>query len=74
MPAGPFGGFIVPKPQLAYRVLSKTLGATMWFWMMYRIKEDGAVAFGFRHPWDHHDDHGSHDNHGDHGHKENGGH
>ncbi|KAJ1724314.1 hypothetical protein LPJ53_001397 [Coemansia erecta] len=64
MPAGPFGGFVVPKPQMAYRVLSKTLGATMWFWMMYRMKEDGAVAFGLRHPWDHHGEHS------DHGHKE----
>ncbi|KAJ2150460.1 hypothetical protein IW139_002501, partial [Coemansia sp. RSA 353] len=55
MAGGPFGGYIVPKAGLTYRVLSKGLGASMWFWMMYRIKEDGPVAFGLRHPWDHGD-------------------
>ncbi|KAI8319614.1 hypothetical protein GQ54DRAFT_299227 [Martensiomyces pterosporus] len=63
MPAGPFGGFVPPKPLLKYRILSKTLGASMWFWMMYRIKEDGPVVFGGRHPWEHGD-------HGEHGHEE----
>ncbi|KAJ2501089.1 hypothetical protein GGH96_002220 [Coemansia sp. RSA 1972] len=58
MAGGPFGGYIVPKAGLTYRVLSKGLGASMWFWMMYRIKEDGPVAFGLRHPWDH-GDHGT---------------
>ncbi|KAJ2669294.1 cysteine protease [Coemansia sp. RSA 1085] len=45
---------------LKYRILSKGLGASMWFWMMYRIKEDGPVAFGLRHPWDHHGEHHEH--------------
>ncbi|KAJ2789803.1 hypothetical protein H4R21_006656 [Coemansia helicoidea] len=62
MNARPFGGYVPPKVPLMYRALSKGLGATMWFWMMYRIKEDGPVVFGFRHPWDHgehgHDEHG----------------
>ncbi|KAJ2781891.1 hypothetical protein H4R18_002597 [Coemansia javaensis] len=60
----PFGGYVPPRAALGYRILSKGLGATMWFWMMYRIKEDGPVVFGLRHPWDHHGEHG----HGDGGH------
>lgn len=30
--------------------LSKALGATMWFTIFYRVKEDGAVMFGFKLP------------------------
>ncbi|KAL0087490.1 hypothetical protein J3Q64DRAFT_1833753 [Phycomyces blakesleeanus] len=42
-----------------HRFGGKALGATMWFWMMYRAKQDGAVLLGLRHPWDHHgEDHG----------------
>lgn len=63
MAGGPFGGYVVPKVGLGYRVLSKTLGATMWFWMMYRIKEDGPVVFGLRHPWEHHHHGDSHSEH-----------
>ncbi|KAJ1864742.1 hypothetical protein LPJ78_003168 [Coemansia sp. RSA 989] len=57
---GAFGGYVAPKVALKYRILSKGLGASMWFWMMYRIKEDGPVAFGLRHPWDHHGEHHEH--------------
>ncbi|KAI9502898.1 hypothetical protein GGI25_003175 [Coemansia spiralis] len=69
MPAKSFGGFVPPKAPLRYRVLSKGLGASMWFWMMYRMKEDGAVVFGLRHPWDH-GDHSAHNEHSDHGHSD----
>ncbi|CDS10330.1 hypothetical protein K492DRAFT_165426 [Lichtheimia hyalospora FSU 10163] len=40
-----------------HRFAGKTLGATMWFWMMYRAKQDGPVLLGLQHPWDHHGDH-----------------
>ncbi|KAI5819856.1 hypothetical protein BZA77DRAFT_240620 [Pyronema omphalodes] len=36
-----------------YRVSATLLGASMWFWVMYRMKKDGAVLFGMKHPWDH---------------------
>ncbi|KAL4213057.1 hypothetical protein CU097_011588 [Rhizopus azygosporus] len=55
-------GFHPHFPGFAHRFVGKTLGAVMWFWMMYRAKEDGPVLLGWRHPWDHHgDDH--HDEH-----------
>ncbi|GAQ82930.1 hypothetical protein KFL_001290210 [Klebsormidium nitens] len=38
--------------------------ALMWFWILYRAKEDGAVFLGLRHPWDHHA-HGHSANHDD---------
>lgn len=33
---------------------SKLLGATMWFYIFYRIKEDGPVMFGQKLPFEHH--------------------
>ncbi|ODV59169.1 uncharacterized protein ASCRUDRAFT_77259 [Ascoidea rubescens DSM 1968] len=42
-----------PKHSLSFTLISKGLGATFWFWIFYRLKEDGAVMFGFKHPWDH---------------------
>ncbi|ORZ08981.1 hypothetical protein BCR42DRAFT_335131 [Absidia repens] len=36
-----------------HRFTGKALGASMWFWMMYRAKQDGPVILGLRHPWDH---------------------
>ncbi|KAK0626686.1 hypothetical protein B0T14DRAFT_113468, partial [Immersiella caudata] len=40
----------VPK---IYRYLGTGLGASMWFWLMYRAKKDGPVLIGRKHPWDH---------------------
>jgi len=36
-----------------YAVSAKLLGASMWFFLMYRAKKDGAVFLGLKHPWDH---------------------
>ncbi|KAI8391722.1 uncharacterized protein BYT42DRAFT_490093 [Radiomyces spectabilis] len=50
-------------PHLAgfwHRFTGKALGATMWFWMMYRAKQDGPVILGLRHPWEH-GDHAEHE-------------
>jgi hypothetical protein len=33
---------------------AKALGATMWFYIFYRIKEDGPVMFGQVLPFEHH--------------------
>ncbi|KAG2210591.1 uncharacterized protein EV154DRAFT_414145 [Mucor mucedo] len=55
-------GFTPHFAGFTHRFVGKALGATMWFWMMYRAKQDGPVLLGWRHPWDHHgDDH--HDEH-----------
>ncbi|KAI9610201.1 hypothetical protein KEM48_002632 [Puccinia striiformis f. sp. tritici PST-130] len=48
-----YGGFNPPMPTLWQKTASKLLGATMWFFMFYRIREDGAQVFLGRHPWDH---------------------
>ncbi|KAI8968926.1 hypothetical protein BDF20DRAFT_907794 [Mycotypha africana] len=51
-------GFHPHMASFTHRFVGKALGATMWFWMMYRAKQDGPVLLGWRHPWDHHgDDH-----------------
>ncbi|KAF6241600.1 hypothetical protein HO173_000311 [Letharia columbiana] len=36
-----------------YRYSATLLGASMWFFLMYRAKKDGPVLLGWRHPWDH---------------------
>ncbi|KUI58857.1 NADH dehydrogenase [ubiquinone] 1 beta subcomplex subunit 2 [Cytospora mali] len=41
-----------PVPPL-YRFFATGLGASMWFFLMYRAKKDGPVFLGWRHPWDH---------------------
>ncbi|KAI9790388.1 MAG: hypothetical protein M1816_005206 [Peltula sp. TS41687] len=49
----------VPKPSLfqrpfpIHRWTGTLLGASMWFWLMYRAKKDGPALLGLRHPWDH---------------------
>ncbi|ODV82331.1 uncharacterized protein CANTADRAFT_44254 [Suhomyces tanzawaensis NRRL Y-17324] len=46
----------VAKPHVdpKIRYASKFLGATMWFYIFYRIKEDGPVIFGQKLPFEHH--------------------
>ncbi|KAI2623250.1 hypothetical protein GGR54DRAFT_638489 [Hypoxylon sp. NC1633] len=36
-----------------YRFTGTALGASMWFFLMYRAKKDGPVLLGWKHPWDH---------------------
>ncbi|KAH9819163.1 hypothetical protein DFH28DRAFT_1122753 [Melampsora americana] len=47
------GGFHPHPPTRWQRGAAKALGATMWFFMFYRIREDGQQVFLGRHPWDH---------------------
>ncbi|CAN8095815.1 unnamed protein product [Discula destructiva] len=52
----PFKGFpstYRPHVPPLYRVAATGLGASMWFFLMYRAKKDGAVLMGWKHPWDH---------------------
>ncbi|KAI1365370.1 hypothetical protein F5Y08DRAFT_338786 [Xylaria arbuscula] len=36
-----------------YRFTATALGASMWFFLMYRARKDGPVVMGWKHPWDH---------------------
>ena len=36
-------GFHPHQPAFKHRWGAKLLGATMWFWIFYRAKQDGAV-------------------------------
>ncbi|KAF7321630.1 hypothetical protein MKEN_00684100 [Mycena kentingensis (nom. inval.)] len=62
-PPGP--GFHPHLPGRGYQLLGKAIGATMWFFIFYRLRKDGGKLLG-DHPFLHHGgDHG--DSHG-HGH------
>ncbi|TEB37376.1 hypothetical protein FA13DRAFT_1786530 [Coprinellus micaceus] len=54
--AGP--GFHPHLPPVRYTLLGKALGASMWFFIFYRMRQDGSKLIG-KHPWDH-GDHGHH--------------
>jgi hypothetical protein len=43
-------GFHPPHVRPVHRWLAVGMGATMWFWLMYRTKKDGAVMFGLKPP------------------------
>ncbi|RRT40061.1 hypothetical protein B296_00039630 [Ensete ventricosum] len=54
--------FTIHHPKRWHVVTGKGLCTIMWFWVLYRAKQDGPVVLGWRHPWegygDHSDDHG----------------
>ncbi|XP_020242956.1 NADH dehydrogenase [ubiquinone] 1 beta subcomplex subunit 2-like [Asparagus officinalis] len=56
-------GYVHHAPKRWHAVTGKGLCAVMWFWVLYRAKQDGPVVLGWRHPWEGHEDH-SH-GHGD---------
>ncbi|OAQ27237.1 hypothetical protein K457DRAFT_139788, partial [Linnemannia elongata AG-77] len=37
-------GFHPHMPAARYSIVAKTLGASMWFWVMYKAKEEGPVV------------------------------
>ncbi|KTW27359.1 hypothetical protein T552_02338 [Pneumocystis carinii B80] len=39
-------------PSKFYRAVSQLLGASMWFFMFYRMKKDGPIILGLKHPWE----------------------
>ncbi|WFD17218.1 hypothetical protein MARU1_003266 [Malassezia arunalokei] len=57
----PMFGFHPHRPMFRHRAAATLIGGMMWFWILVRMKEDGPVLLGWRHPWDHHGDH--HDEH-----------
>uniref|UniRef100_A0A060TDL7 ARAD1D44924p n=1 Tax=Blastobotrys adeninivorans TaxID=409370 RepID=A0A060TDL7_BLAAD len=42
-----------PKIPASQRWIGKLLGGAMWFWIFYRVREEGPVLLGWRHPWEH---------------------
>ncbi|KAI0730187.1 hypothetical protein C8Q72DRAFT_883531 [Fomitopsis betulina] len=47
-------GFHPHPPGLKHRFLATTLGASMWFFIFYRARKDGAKLLGLSHPWEGH--------------------
>lgn len=43
-----------PHVDLKLKIASKALGASAWFYIFYRIKEDGPVIFGQKLPFENH--------------------
>lgn len=39
----PMFGFHPHRPSALHRYTATLLGGTMWFWLFYRMKEDGPV-------------------------------
>ncbi|GAB2252089.1 hypothetical protein Droror1_Dr00004936 [Drosera rotundifolia] len=60
-----YKGMTLHAPKRWHVVTGKGMCALMWFWVLYRAKQDVPVVLGWRHLWDGHGDHG----HG-HGHEE----
>ncbi|CAL9146089.1 unnamed protein product, partial [Musa hybrid cultivar] len=52
-----YKGFTIHHPKRWHVVTGKSLSAIMWFWVLYRAKQDGPVVLGWRHPWEGHGDH-----------------
>ncbi|EMD32043.1 hypothetical protein CERSUDRAFT_119047 [Gelatoporia subvermispora B] len=48
-------GFHPHLPGFGHKLLSTTLGATMWFFIFYRARKDGAKLLGLKHPWEGHE-------------------
>ncbi|KAJ3549353.1 hypothetical protein NMY22_g909 [Coprinellus aureogranulatus] len=46
--AGP--GFHPHLPPARYTFMAKALGASMWFFIFYRMRQDGGKLIG-KHPW-----------------------
>ncbi|XP_064944598.1 NADH dehydrogenase [ubiquinone] 1 beta subcomplex subunit 2-like isoform X1 [Musa acuminata AAA Group] len=52
-----YKGFTIHHPKRWHVVTGKSLCAIMWFWVLYRAKQDGPVVLGWHHPWEGHGDH-----------------
>ncbi|XP_031495154.1 NADH dehydrogenase [ubiquinone] 1 beta subcomplex subunit 2 isoform X3 [Nymphaea colorata] len=52
-----YKGLTLYPPKRWHVVTGKGLCAVMWFWVLYRAKQDGPVLLGWRRPWEGHEDH-----------------
>ncbi|GJP55012.1 hypothetical protein CLOM_g14005 [Closterium sp. NIES-68] len=48
------GGLTLHPAARWHKVVGTGMCAMMWFWILYRAKEDGPVVLGWRHPWEGH--------------------
>ncbi|OLY85740.1 hypothetical protein AYI68_g66 [Smittium mucronatum] len=64
--SSPYGGYVPPKVPFFTKFWSKAIGASLFFWIMYRAKEDLPVLLKLRHPWESHGDHHSDDSEASH--------
>ncbi|KDQ27666.1 hypothetical protein PLEOSDRAFT_173851 [Pleurotus ostreatus PC15] len=55
-------GFHPHLPGAKYTFLSKAIGATMWFFIFYRFRQDGGKLLG-KHPWEGHGHGHGHEEH-----------
>ncbi|KAI5918046.1 hypothetical protein F4810DRAFT_715836 [Camillea tinctor] len=53
MAGGGSGPIKAPHVPPVYRFAATALGASMWFFLMYRARKDGPALLGWKHPWDH---------------------
>ncbi|KAI3795282.1 hypothetical protein L1987_37933 [Smallanthus sonchifolius] len=51
---GTYKGVHLHQPKRWHTVTGKGMCAMMWFWILYRAKQDGPVVLGWRHPWEGH--------------------
>ncbi|CAM6068747.1 unnamed protein product [Sphagnum tenellum] len=58
-----YGGLTLHTTKGWHSRVGKGMCAMMWFWILYRAKQDGAVVLGWRHPWDHPHGHGHAESH-----------
>ncbi|PVU98042.1 hypothetical protein BB561_000141 [Smittium simulii] len=65
MPPNKFGGFVPPKAHFSTKLFSKIIGTSLFFWVLYRARQDYAVVLKLQHPWDAHHGHDSSSNHKD---------
>lgn len=54
------GGSHEPHVPEGYRLVGQGLLYTMYFWIFYQFKENGAQLFGFYKPWEHPHEHSHH--------------
>ncbi|KAF9501823.1 hypothetical protein BDN71DRAFT_1438525 [Pleurotus eryngii] len=62
MAAGYQPGFHPHLPGAKYTFLSKAIGATMWFFIFYRFRQDSGKLLG-KHPWEGHGHGHGHEQH-----------
>ncbi|KAL6982626.1 hypothetical protein U1Q18_016014 [Sarracenia purpurea var. burkii] len=59
-----YKGVTLHHPKRWHTLTGKGMCAMMWFWVLYRAKQDGPVVLGWRHPWEGHEDHAQDHGHG----------
>ncbi|CAO1633312.1 unnamed protein product [Jaminaea pallidilutea] len=64
----PMYNFHPHRPALKHRIGARVMGGAMFFFILFRAKQDLPVLLGWRHPWEGHGDHHGDDHGHGHGH------